>query len=132
MTQALAVHVGRGNILIHVTTATPSAFAYYEVQVAEDPAGPYVTYNNSRFYSNIGTLRNIPMETTIYMQIRYVTTSQVKSDWMQVRLGIATRPMVTMMLRSIRGSRIAAGSIFPADFRGDQMIAFRNPQEIVF
>lgn len=131
---AVAAHRGHGNVLIKVFSQAPENFSCYEVQIATDAAGPYSFYNNFQFFSDVGNLADVPLEITIYMRIRYMTTLNginSFSDWYQVRRGVLSTPSVIMEVKTIKDSRIGKNAAFPCQFRGQGLIAFTTPTELI-
>lgn len=134
MIHAIAAHRGHGTVIIKVFSGVPENFSCFEVQIATDIGGPYTKYNNYQFFSDIGFLNNVPLETTIYMQIRYMTSIKevnTYSEWVQVKRGVLSKPSVIMECKTIKNSRIAQGAAFPNRFRDTELIAFTTPIELV-
>jgi hypothetical protein len=129
----VAVHLGQGVVLFAFDHPNPSLVDYYEVLASVNLLGPYSGYLNGRFRQRRGLIRNVPLGTTAYFQIRAVGKNGGVSTAIQVKKGKLISPtLVNMKIRGIAGSVIPANAIFSSiDQETGMLVMIRAQSEIV-
>lgn len=109
----LAAHVGNGSVFFTWIQPSGNPFSY-EIQAAEQEAGPYFAYGQSVFYHTCGVIKNFPMYPpgrSLCFRIRTLTQDpDIFSEWEQVRLGILQKQQTTMLIRAPYKSIIGEGA----------------------
>jgi hypothetical protein len=139
----IAVHVGHGVVQIHAdfpleTIYSPESGTYvplfkeFEVEASPQLNGPYQPFSNNRFENKDGFVYNFPQGQNVHLRIRSVGTNNAVSDWMQIRKGILSRPIVDMECRAVRGSIIPAGAMFTMPKNKSRVIGFIVQDNVEF
>lgn len=130
-TNALAKHLGQGVVFATWQHSTPAKVDYYEVWASTNFGGPYTPYQHNRFRKPRAFLANVPVGITAYFQVRAVGYNGALSSFAQVKQGKLERPTISLKVRAITGSTIAAGEIFTCpDQETGRLIAVRPSVDI--
>lgn len=128
----IAAHRGMGVVQIYTLPPESGVLDHYEIQVAQSIDGPYQRFSNFLFRNQDAFINDFIPGTTVYIQIRAVDASDNKSNWVQVSLGILTKPKITMRCRCTPGSKILAGSIFTMPKLNEHIVGFVADEDINF
>lgn len=127
----LAVHMGQGTLYLGWGHPFPDRVDTYELLFSLNHGGPYVKYPTGEFRSLRGTVKNVPIGITIYLQVRAIGKNGAVSTLTQVKKGKFYQPLVSMKVRAISGSKISSGALFSSvDQETGTLITIQAPAVI--
>lgn len=132
----IGAYLGGGTVLISWEVSPSEFVTQYQIWVSDAIDGVYGNFGNDKFPAdqskskNQGLIQNIPPTGGyVYAQIRAVSVSGKVSDWVQVSLGVLSKPQTVMQCTAPTNSDIPAGSRF-AVRQGGRLIGFQSVNDI--
>lgn len=132
----IGAYLGGGTVLVSWNTSPSEFVTQYQVWVSDAVDGSYGNFGNDKFPAdqtktrNQGLIQNIPpVGGYVYAQIRAVSVTGKVSNWVQVELGILSKPQTVMRCTAPTNSDIPAGSRF-AVRQGGRLIGFQAADDI--
>lgn len=130
-TSAFAAHLGGGIVQVFVTHPDMDSVVAHEVVSSDSLSGTYYETGNNRFTGRDTFIYGFTPGRTIYMKVRAIGADNEASDWVQVRLGSASRERIVMRCTGVQGSIIADGSLFCCT-KDNRIFGVRNDGQINF
>lgn len=134
----IGAYLGGGSVLISWGVSPSSFVSYYQIWVSDELAGTYGNFGNDKFPAdqtksrNQGIIQNIPpVGGYMYAKIRAVSFSNKVSDWVQVSLGVLSKPQTVMQCVAPTNSDIPSGSRFAIRHSSGRLIGFQAVEDVV-
>lgn len=132
----LGAYLGGGSVLISWDVSPSEFVSHYQIWVSDELDGNYGNFGNDKFPAdqtktrNQGLIQNIPpIGGYMYARIRAVSFSNKVSSWVQVELGVLSKPRTVMNCTAPTNSNIPAGSRFTVRHSG-RLIGFSAVDDI--
>ena len=130
-TNALGVHLNQGRVIVTWQHAEPERVDYFEVYAALNVDGPFYPYPTGRSKANYCFLKNVPLGSTLYLQVRAVGVNGLLSDFTTVKRGKFETIEGLLSVTAISGSVILKDTTFSSlDKRTGEVITFRAKDRI--
>lgn len=133
----IGAYLGGGMVLISWDVSPSEFVSYYQIWVSDEVDGTYGNFGNDKFPAdqtktrNQGIIQNIPpVGGYVYAKIRAISFSNKASDWVQVSLGVLSKPRTLMRCTAPTNSNIPAGARFAVRHASGRLIGFQAVDDV--